>query len=738
MKKLMLAFAACAASTVGYCADIAWVAQEFTGKTSDIIVEGETVLAFAPVSFTIDGVKFINYNTDERFKFNPQNSCVLNVRKNGRSDSPITVIADVFNNNGPKATGAYETMLKNAWYENSSASSYVYNFQLRNLTVGDKYIVQYFVHDSRNGCNSRAAWAIGAEDAKLAEMRYGNSGDGRWAYGGALVGTFVADAETQSFSIGSTAAQINALQIRHVGGDFVIPKLAEGWYARPISGLGKDVINDGRMVFAYTYKNAVDATTMVNDVAFTAEMTSGSTSWGNDAVTVSPAYGNAHDQYGGYGKSAWTDYPANVNMGGNALGALLNTGVYHGSNASRTFTLNNLIAGKHYVVQLFFMAMNGSGSTSRSASVNGKTVRYGDNKDGCWTQGGSIIGIFTPDSDSYSFTVDYSNDAPQLNGIQLREFDRQWTYDSSAKTLSFNNTIIANVSANSKSLTIGDNKQNANAIDLDFSYPIAGDYKVVTINGQAFSGNAAVRRFVAPSSLRTINWEAFGNCPSLEFVELNEGLTSVQQLLFQKGTSLSRVVNPLPSTLSNQSYGLYSGCTSLRGDFIIEAGGMCKYPFKGTAVTSLEFKNVTGVDGYAGFSEMPNLTNVVLSTSLATVGTAGRIFGDIKDPEKFNLYWRSCPTAIAKDLFNGDPANVVTNFIPWHLRKQWISYMKSTPDHYFWIDGVRVDAEFDASTVTFDSVGQWGFGTADYQTRQVIRFWKDPEADRPGLLLILR
>ena len=64
-----------------------------------------------------------------------------------------------------------------------------------------------------------------------------------------------------------------------------------------------------------------------------------------------------------------------------------------------------------------------------------------------------------------------------------------WTYDSSGKTLTQGSVVLQNVTASGTKLTIGDNKTNTTATDLDFSTGVEGGYTVTQIAQDAFNGS---------------------------------------------------------------------------------------------------------------------------------------------------------------------------------------------------------------------------------------------------------
>ena len=61
----------------------------------------------------------------------------------------------------------------------------------------------------------------------------------------------------------------------------------------------------------------------------------------------------------------------------------------------------------------------------------------------------------------------------------------EWTYDPSAQTLTQGTVVLQNVTASGTSLTIGDNKSNATAVELDLSTGVADGYAITAIAASA-------------------------------------------------------------------------------------------------------------------------------------------------------------------------------------------------------------------------------------------------------------
>ena len=180
-----------------------------------------------------------------------------------------------------------------------------------------------------------------------------------------------------------------------------------------------------------------------------------------------------------------------------------------------------------------------------------------------------------------------------------------WTYDSSGKTLTQGSVVLQNVTASGTKLTIGDNKTNTTATDLDFSTGVEGGYTVTQIAQDAFNGNTSVTSLILPDTLTWIGQSAFINCSNLggELV-LPDSLTSTGYHSFM-GTALTRVV--FGSGMKTANNWLFKECKSLESvkwNQCITAIG--DQVFNGcTALTTFENgfpTNVTSIGGSAFYN----------------------------------------------------------------------------------------------------------------------------------------
>ena len=200
-------------------------------------------------------------------------------------------------------------------------------------------------------------------------------------------------------------------QLRAIG---LLPLLGATLSAAPvtwdapsnISG-DADVQNIGTTVLAYDWKSAAQT---VNEVAFTAPGSGATLAWPSgsthgafvaDAGTALPAYGLS----AGYKN-------------------ILNGGRYANNGAPCTVTLNNLVPGRNYLVQLWVMDARTYGpGRSETITSGGNTVTLSYSNAATNTAGGMgqySIGHFTADASTQVITLT-GNASTQLNALQLRD-----------------------------------------------------------------------------------------------------------------------------------------------------------------------------------------------------------------------------------------------------------------------------------------------------------------------------
>ena len=172
-----------------------------------------------------------------------------------------------------------------------------------------------------------------------------------------------------------------------------------------------DVSTIGTLVYACA---GAGTPVTVNNVAFAAGFA--------PAVTVSGVLVSTPNAYAGGASAPWSGLSTNYQT-------VLQGGVYTGTNATLTVTLNCLTPGHNYSVQLWVNDSRSGASSGRtenvsSAAGNSVTLAYNNMQ----AQGGVgqfTIGTFTADALNQSFVLDgvlpAGNDSSQINAIQVRD-----------------------------------------------------------------------------------------------------------------------------------------------------------------------------------------------------------------------------------------------------------------------------------------------------------------------------
>jgi autotransporter-associated beta strand protein len=110
-------------------------------------------------------------------------------------------------------SAGYKSILTGAVYGGTGAAT----ITLKNLAVGGSYLIQIWINDSRTTGSGRTA-SVTSSGGNSVTVDY-NDTNALGGVGQLALGTFVADAATQTFTItGSSSSQLNAIQLREEGG----------------------------------------------------------------------------------------------------------------------------------------------------------------------------------------------------------------------------------------------------------------------------------------------------------------------------------------------------------------------------------------------------------------------------------------------------------------------------------------------------------------------------------------
>ena len=171
-----------------------------------------------------------------------------------------------------------------------------------------------------------------------------------------------------------------------------------------------DISTTGTLLYAYSNSDS-DAT--VNGVSFTGVNNFGT--WGT-GVTLAGFNASLSSTFKGESTLPWSGLDAGYQK-------ILGGAAFNWGSGAATVTLNNLVAGNQYLVQVWVNDSRAGGSAFRTETVTGaNTVTLAVNsnqiRDGL---GQYVIGNFTATGRTQSFTINGGSNPPQINAIQIRD-----------------------------------------------------------------------------------------------------------------------------------------------------------------------------------------------------------------------------------------------------------------------------------------------------------------------------
>ena len=257
-----------------------------------------------------------------------------------------------------------------------------------------------------------------------------------------------------------------------------------------ISGAA-DIATNGTALYAF---NNSGSSVTVNSVTFTG--VNSSTAWGT-GVTLGSSWSTATTSaYGGGANPPWRNLPGSYQT-------LLQGGVWNNGGVA-TVTLNNLVVGHSYQVQVWVNDSRAGGTTNRTellAGVAGSTVTLAYNS--TYAQGGVgqyTLGTFTATATNQSFSLN-SSSSTQLNALQVRDISLLTTgIIPSSTNLTYGNTFVLAANVNGPGPIFYqwfDNRTNVipGATFAFFSntptVAASGNYRVVATNATSRITNTA-------------------------------------------------------------------------------------------------------------------------------------------------------------------------------------------------------------------------------------------------------
>jgi len=342
---------------------------------------------------------------------------------------------------------AYQTLLWQGCF--AVGASPRFTLMLSNLVVGKTYQIQIWASDSQavGGVARDTRVTDGTNEVTLnanATGQYGG-GVGQW-----VIGTFTADATEQEFVFDqpvSNSLTLNAFQLRDVTGVSSVT-----WDApKTISGDG-DVSTNGALERAYHFGDANLGEIMVHGVTFAPfAVTPAWQTAGKDPVTVgqttlTPGAGVTYFGYPGFGSGA-----PPFSALSSATQTMLWQGCFAvGASPRLTLTLNNLVVGKTYQIQIWANDSQAVGGEVRDTRVSDGSNEVTLHANATGQTGGGVgqwvVGTFTANKTSQEFTFDQPapNSLP-INAFQLRDVTgfSAVTWDVPTTTISGDSKRIA-------------------------------------------------------------------------------------------------------------------------------------------------------------------------------------------------------------------------------------------------------------------------------------------------------
>lgn len=143
---------------------------------------------------------------------------------------------------------------------------------------------------------------------------------------------------------------------------------------------------------------------------------------------------------------------------------------------------------------------------------------------------------------------------------------------------------------------------------------------VTTIDREAFRGNTSITSVTIPNGVTSIAFGSFSGCTGLTSITLPEGLTSIGVRAFSGCTGLTHII--LPSGLTSISSEVFSGCTNL--SYIFFPNGLTSIgerAFSGcTGLSSITLPNSLTSIGVCAFESCTSLVSVILPNGLTSIG----------------------------------------------------------------------------------------------------------------------
>ena len=322
--------------------------------------------------------------------------------------------------------------------------------------------------------------------------------------------------------------------------------------------------------------------------------------------------------------------------------------------------------------------------------------------------------------------------------------DGKWIFDEERNVLyrgAVSVSAVSVLSAEKATLSVGDNKANASATELDFRPGIAGGWKIARFEEGAFQGNAAVSvlDLTCFEGAGVSLWrQSFRECQGLVRLALPSDAEVYDYAFYRCRALESANWETFAPGLSAVNGETFSEAAKLGGDPVFSEATKCgEWAFDAVPLTSATFGDaLVSVDRWA-FKGSPALTNVVFGYGLKTIGE--KAFGNRSAScPVLNISFKACPEVMSADFLSGSPTDAegrnVVVWIPYGndgdgSTGPWLAAAEA------WWAYAADDANGLSLPATRDGEGLWtpsGGGSA------TVFFWRDPDLVPPATMFMLR
>jgi len=210
--------AAFMAGQIAQAAPVTWGLPTTVASDSDVITTGTLSYAYtlSNTSPTVNGVTFTGSTSTTALGTN------VTIAGTSLTNSTTAFGSGAVGTAYGNLSTGYQNLLKGADYGGTTATT----ITLKNLTIGKVYAIQTWVNDSRAGATATRTSTITGGGGNSVSLAYYTGGTATSPAGGVgqyTIGTFTADAATQTFTITSaTSSQFHSIQVRDITGLGVI------------------------------------------------------------------------------------------------------------------------------------------------------------------------------------------------------------------------------------------------------------------------------------------------------------------------------------------------------------------------------------------------------------------------------------------------------------------------------------------------------------------------------------